>query len=127
MSENTKNSVRTHLHKPLDVIHGARRILRQRIVSPHEFTDVSVLGCIQHRQMVHVRVSEEVHQALQGLDLPIDGVVIVSKQLELHDELVVDGASALMLLHGDVERPSRDLPVAVLGFHYEVPARHVRF
>lgn len=60
------------------------------------------MGRVQHGQMVHVGVPEQIHYSLQGPYLPVDGVIVLLEQRELHDEAVVDGASALVLLHGDV-------------------------
>lgn len=70
---------------------------------------------------------EQVNNALQGADLPVDGVVVILQELELHGELVVDGAAALVLLHRDVQGPASHQTFAVLSFDYEVPARYVGF
>lgn len=87
-----------NLHQPIDIIHRARGILRQRVIRPDEFTQISFLRRVQHRQVIHVRVPEEIHNSLQRADLPVDGVVVLFEQFKLEDELVVDGTSTFVLL-----------------------------
>lgn len=97
----------TNLHKSVNTVNGAG-ILWQRIVRPNELVQISFLRRVQHSQFLHIRVSEQIHDPFQSANLPINVVVKGFVKLKLYDELVVDSASALVLLHGNVEWPTSD-------------------
>lgn len=91
-----------YLHEPINIVHGTRRVFRQSVIGPDVFAEVSGDGGIEDRQVVHVGIPEEVDDTLESSYLPVDGVSVLLQQFKLHDELMVDGPAAFVLLHRDV-------------------------
>lgn len=66
--------VKTDLHQSIDII-CRTTFLGQCIVSPDKLVQVVHGGDVQDGQVVHVRISEQIHDAFQRSYLPVDGVV----------------------------------------------------